>query len=199
MQLEIKDIIDIIPGITIYRTSSEQAKEVLNIIKTSLDKLWQPASVYSENIKIDNEIRKCYNYILSQNLSYYAPDDPLRQVCAYFENGFELIKNDFEFRNNIVHLISESVNLLKYEVGGMFVKHMDDSWATPRTASLSMILNDDYEGGEFEFNKFGLKIKSEAGDVIMFCASFPYQHEIHPVLSGVRYSAVKWFRFKNEH
>jgi hypothetical protein len=48
--------------------------------------------------------------------------------------------------------MSEGWQILKYGRDGHFINHFDDSTVFPRTVSMSFYLNDDYEGGEIEFN-----------------------------------------------
>jgi PKHD-type hydroxylase len=57
---------------------------------------------------------------------------------------------------------------------------------------MSIILNSDYEGGDFEMR--GLKDKVprlEEGSIIVF-PSF-LEHRVTPVTEGIRYSLVTWF------
>ena len=68
---------------------------------------------------------------------------------------------------------------------------------TVRKLSLSAVLNDDYEGGEFEV--YHLKsnvwttstIKPEKGSVLIFPSYL--QHRVKPVTKGDRYSVVAWY------
>ena len=59
-------------------------------------------------------------------------------------------------------------------------------------------MNDDFEGGELQFKEFDLKIKPEAGDIIVFCSGFPYMHQVAPVTMGIRYAVVKWYEYKKQ-
>jgi hypothetical protein len=88
---------------------------------------------------------------------------------------------------------NEGWQLLKYGVGQHFVNHVDDSKMFNRTVSMSFYLNDDYEGGEIEFPRFGLQIKPEPNQMIMFPSNYVYNHVVNPVTSGTRYAIVAWF------
>lgn len=83
--------------------------------------------------------------------------------------------------------------LLKYDVNGFYVEHIDAFKDRPRAVSCSFALNDDYEGGEFAFFNRELIYKLKKGSCIMFPSNFMYPHEIMPVTSGTRYSIVTWF------
>ena len=60
-----------------------------------------------------------------------------------------------------------------------------------RKLSMSIILNDDYEGGEFEFYGHKKSIKPTKGTVIVFPSYMV--HRVKPVTKGIRYSVVAWF------
>lgn len=51
-----------------------------------------------------------------------------------------------------------------------------------------LYINDDYNGGEVFFSKFGLELKPPAGSLIIFPGTEKYEHGVRPVQSGpVRY------------
>jgi predicted 2-oxoglutarate/Fe(II)-dependent dioxygenase YbiX len=88
----------------------------------------------------------------------------------------------------------ENYCLLKYNEGEEYKKHYDGGTALGRSISAICYLNDDYEGGEIEFTNFGIKIKPEAGTLILFPSSYPYAHIAHPVTKGTKYALVTWIR-----
>jgi PKHD-type hydroxylase len=66
-----------------------------------------------------------------------------------------------------------------------------------RKISFSLILNDDFEGGDFEFCSYEAgesmitPIKAKRGDMIFFPSGM--EHRVRPVTKGTRYSLVGWF------
>lgn len=83
--------------------------------------------------------------------------------------------------------------LLRYETGGFFKNHVDvDHGYEERKVSVSVALNDDYEGGEFYFPYIDKKYKAEAGDALFFPSNFCFPHEVLPIKKGTRYSIVNW-------
>ena len=86
----------------------------------------------------------------------------------------------------------ESYNMLKYNSGQEYKAHYDGGTRTARAISAICYLNDDYEGGEIEFPLHKIKIKPEAGMLILFPSNFAYQHIAHPVTSGSKYAIVTW-------
>ena len=83
--------------------------------------------------------------------------------------------------------------LLRYETGQFFTQHTDSSEKYNRCISCSLILNDEYEGGEFAFFDREFIPKTPKGSALLFPSNFMFPHEIMPVLSGTRYSVVTWF------
>jgi len=107
---------------------------------------------------------------------------------------------------------AESMQITRYKKGGFYTNHKDgmaDSLAaydmpnTPflhgkvRKISMSLILNDNFEGGDLEFITYGSEeifidtIKPKLGDVIFFLSGV--EHRVTPVTKGTRYSLVNWF------
>lgn len=105
---------------------------------------------------------------------------------------------------------AEEVQIGKYEEGGFYDFHKDGKsdnlgvYNTPenkfkhgnvRKLSMSIILNDDYEGGNFQFAKVNEAVHTpdfnKLGSVIVF-PSF-MMHRVEPVTKGTRYSLVTWF------
>ena len=105
---------------------------------------------------------------------------------------------------------AEGTQIGKYEEGGFYGFHMDGKsdnfsvYNTPenkfkhgnvRKLSLSLLLNDDYEGGDFQFAKANEEVHTpdfnKLGSIIVF-PSF-MMHRVEPVTKGTRYSLVSWF------
>tara|TARA_A100001037_G_scaffold296506_1_gene317095 strand:- start:79 stop:1272 length:1194 start_codon:yes stop_codon:yes gene_type:complete len=84
-------------------------------------------------------------------------------------------------------------DLLRYHSGGFYTIHTDNYAKSPRTVAMSLMLSDDYEGGEFAFFNRDTILKPSKGSAVVFPANFMYPHEIMPILSGTRYSIITWF------
>lgn len=100
----------------------------------------------------------------------------------------------------------EDIQLTRYEPGDFYNFHSDGfgchnvkapntGWC--RKLSMSIFLNDDYEGGEFQFIKLckgEMEIITQehvAGSAVIFPSNI--EHRVKPVYTGVRYSLVIWF------
>ena len=85
----------------------------------------------------------------------------------------------------------------KYKVGSYMSKHVDhihslfegDARGIP-ILSLLVLFNDDFTGGEFKLNDEHINIKKN--QLLMFPSIFLYAHNVEPILSGERYTAVAW-------
>jgi hypothetical protein len=57
-----------------------------------------------------------------------------------------------------------------------------------------LMLNSNYEGGELYFEHFGIDIKLEQGDLIMFRGNAANLHGVREVLDGKRFNFIFFFR-----
>ena len=107
---------------------------------------------------------------------------------------------------------AESMQIGRYRKGGFYSFHQDGRsdhlsvYNNPSNAymhghvrklSMSLILNDKFEGGEFEFASYSREkctitpIELKAGSLLFFPSGV--EHRVAPVTKGVRYSLVNWF------
>jgi predicted 2-oxoglutarate/Fe(II)-dependent dioxygenase YbiX len=107
--------------------------------------------------------------------------------------------NHYKVLNKIDLLYQlEGVSLIKYEQGNYFKEHADIAeGGIPRAVSCVIYLNpSEYDGGELEFTRLGLSVKTESPSMILFPSGEEYSHIAHPVKSGTKYSVVTWFADK---
>ena len=96
----------------------------------------------------------------------------------------------------------EPLHILRYRPGQQYRPHVD--WLPPpnrRIITVLVYLNDDYEGGETEFVKTGLRVRGRKGDALTFVSALPNgeldplsEHAGLPVTSGTKYLASRWIR-----
>ena len=92
----------------------------------------------------------------------------------------------------------EPLQVTKYEEGDRYDWHQDESeWCRNkrpnekiRKISFTLLLNEDFEGGEFVL--INQEIPLKAGTMIFF-QSDDY-HQVNPVKKGVRNSLVGWIQ-----
>ena len=108
---------------------------------------------------------------------------------------------------------AESMQITRYKKGGFYYFHRDgmgdhlSAYDLPdnegfhgnvRKLSMTVLLNDNYEGGEFQFANYSQE-KCEihtpkfnkTGMIIVFGSDV--EHRVTPVTKGIRYSLVVWF------
>ena len=139
--------------------------------------------------------------------NYTSEDHPDRSSKACWvddTNVYELVDGLIQFANkkcewNLDVDYIEPLQLTKYDVGDFYGWHIDESNWSPgkrennriRKISFTILLNDDFEGGEFEIHTSEKKvIELKKKDIILFHADTP--HQVKPVTSGVRHSLVGW-------
>jgi predicted 2-oxoglutarate/Fe(II)-dependent dioxygenase YbiX len=94
----------------------------------------------------------------------------------------------------------EPPQFLRYDVDEHYDCHNDsESWVNGRLArvverdvSVLLYLNDDYEGGQIEFTQLGLTLKPKRGMLLAFPSYLEFEHKVHPVTRGTRYTVVSW-------
>ena len=97
----------------------------------------------------------------------------------------------------------EPCSILRYREGQFYKRHVDNLLLSSRfqevqngipTRDISVVgyLNDNFTGGETYFDRQQVKVKPEAGAVLVFPAYFTHPHESLPVLSGQKYAFTCW-------
>ncbi|MEM7707121.1 MAG: 2OG-Fe(II) oxygenase [Pseudomonadota bacterium] len=92
--------------------------------------------------------------------------------------------------------------ILRYPPGGKYVLHCDGEqfdehaqrWyrIRDRDVSLLIYLNDDYEGGELQFDVLNFTYKPQAGDLVFFPSNHLFSHQSMPIISGYKWAIVSW-------
>lgn len=186
---------ELAPGIIQYRFSKESARLLRGLIHNACHYQWGAAKVYRDGQVVDKKVRNVATYFLGPRQAKCHPQDPLSRTYSSLEAGIEPFVADYSKRFSINGLRGGDWSLLRYETDNMYHQHYDASAQYPRVVSLVMYLNDDFDGGEIEFKEFGLKVKPEAGTLLLFPSSYIYMHEVHPVKYGIRYTVVRWYEY----
>jgi len=174
--LKLHDYIKVFPNVL----DTQTCENIINNKKYE----FKSALINEEGIN-DSKIRNCYTTRIfgeDDNIVYRAIE---KAVNKYFETLIAIYPARFFLRGDFGY------DFLKYETGGFYIQHIDDSTDKTRRISISLLLNEEYEGGELQF--FGdYKVSAKTGSVIVFPSTFLYPHEVLPVKSGTRYSIVTW-------
>lgn len=94
---------------------------------------------------------------------------------------------------------STPLRLLRYQTGQSLPNHVDkhpdivpsmQGWPS---ISISILLNDDYEGGELVLLDGDFTVPVKSGSAIIFPSNFLYPHSVNTITKGTRYVIVTWF------
>ena len=88
---------------------------------------------------------------------------------------------------------SVEYQLVEYVKDCHYTWHNDDSLR--RIETNIILLNDNFEGGEFELKDYG-SIELNIGDCLNFKSTL--DHRVKPVTKGIRYSLVTWLYDQSE-
>ena len=143
---------------------------------------------------IDKKIRN------TKGISFTRYEKKLTHVhwCNYFST---LIEKEIlhQYKTIAPHISfkkSNMIEVLKYETGGFYTPHVDHFSKIPRTISVIIFVNDDFEGGDLEMfspdQKKSEKVKPKKGRTIIFPSNFLYPHKANVVTKGTRFAIVIW-------
>jgi len=102
----------------------------------------------------------------------------------------------------------EDPQVLRYEPGGLYGPHSDcdhfiageNVWqkVIDRDVSLLLYLNQDFHGGELQFQQFNYTYRPQTGDLVLFPSHGHYAHQALPVKNGLRHVIVSWAAYHDE-
>jgi hypothetical protein len=185
------------PGIIVYRNIFnnlnviDRLEEVLSDDKYE-EKWAEAATGYS---RIDKSYRDCWDHHIKKNVfdDTGKPESQIKlesiwQDCR--DRQYAAVEDYRSMFNLPPFGYWESFNFIKYGPGQHFQVHSDHGYSYVCVLSSVGYINDDYDGGELYFDKLGLTIKPQAGDLYLFPSSFIYSHSAMPVTKGIKYSVV---------
>lgn len=125
---------------------------------------------------------------------FHSKVDIVKQKCV------ELIENNYN-----VKCLDSEIHFLHYKDNAEYKPHIDGQYiegsiakrGTDRDITCVVYLNDDYTGGEVNFNFFNLQIKPNAGDVLIYPTTWQFTHSVDKVI-GNRIAIVFWFKTNPE-
>ena len=196
---------ELAPGIIVYSNVIPEhellIKNIQEVLETGIINWDPPRIVKDGKDEVDYDVRKldclAITYELAKEIIQY-PHDPVEAFKNSLGNIFykNLTPLEEEYKNYFAFETSwhDIYNILKYEKGHFFINHLDDCQQYHRRVSCVYYLNDDYEGGEIEFPRFNLKYKPKANELLLFPSGYSYNHSVHEIIKGTRYSVVSWLR-----
>lgn len=125
----------------------------------------------------------------------------------YEKRTYEVIKENFIKRYNIKVLEKPEnpTHFVKWVPGMSSKLHSDCEKPDGSPAesanffkynlSVLMYPNNDYIGGAISFPEYGITLKPNPGDFILFPGNSAYKHTVTNIEQGVRYTMPSWFAF----
>lgn len=157
---------------------------------------WSKANVLnSTDNYYDKDFRNCDTIGLS--IPTILEKNPLvrKEIDDLVFEGVSKCLETYRSKFKYANIISDTgYDLLRYNVGEYFKEHADSNVQAFKTISCSIALNEEYEGGLWNF--FGGEFKLDKipkGSAVLFPSNFCFPHEITTVTKGQRYSIVTWF------
>jgi len=120
----------------------------------------------------------------------------LRKILDYVSNRtYKRIKKYYN-----TNVKRDTLQIVRWKPGDKLGLHADNAFYpsgepndTPfRTHSSIIFLNDDFEGGQFYFQKFG-DIIPQKGTLIIFPSDIKYAHGVRKVYKHNRYTIASWY------
>jgi len=189
-----------------YGTHSHELSKFIKVHKNAIpenlcDKIieeyfndadWEDALVMSgrDTSSLNTDWRNC-KYI---NITSSGNNKKRKKIDdKVFEYVGKIITDLHYFHPHLNIETDSGYTLLRYGEGQYYKEHIDAHATIMRKVSCSIILNDEYEGGEFGFFGGSEKYKLKKGSAITFPSNFLFPHQIFPVTKGVRYAIITWF------
>jgi predicted 2-oxoglutarate/Fe(II)-dependent dioxygenase YbiX len=166
------------------------------IIRYFDDEYLQVAGFVDDNTKSteDRNVRNCKTRSLLHPTTFGQ-----KIVSNYAQDVFFNIGKVYKEKNKHFGFKKLSqLDILKYEANDYdagYLYHIDHGLTcADRSLSVSLCLNNDFEGGEFLFNLSGeeLQYPQNIGDALAFPSNFMFPHQVKKVLTGTRYALIGW-------
>ena len=111
-------------------------------------------------------------------------------VNKYLPKINKAYKTTFYIRDILLSLYSD---------GAFIAPHWDEHTFFKNNLGAVIYFNDNFEGGEIFFSNYDFYYKPKKGSIIFFpCNDSEYEHGVHPVTSGTRYTMPIEFTLKKE-
>lgn len=188
------------PGIVVYKNIFLDSLEILELIEAK--NLWCPGEAAMSRYKKDgyenhrdvdvfeigSEVGVSdLNFTADETKKYTKAAADLHRLSSYCLSDYVSI-----YGIDTLEGVISDYQILKYSLGQAFSEHTDEIPENKRTISTILYLNDDYEGGELRFTKFGLTHRPTRGDYIVFPSMWSYSHVAQGVTKGTKYAIVSF-------
>ena len=161
-----------------------------DIIKSSKEYVFTKAPTIAEEENLENKVksdyRKCYVHPINNKYFQDIFNATKRVLKMYIEDhkffSTGLSTEDTGYQH-LIYLGSE---------GGEYKEHTDHGDLWQRVLTISFILNEDYDGGDFVFFNGQHKVPPKSGSAVVFPSNFCFPHAVSPVSNGDRHAIITW-------
>ena len=165
------------------------AKEIVALIDKAISEGWSNEEEYGHKYNV------ICDYINVTDISDVNIRIPLDKKLFQIVNS--IVKkacNEFSIQ------IDNDTGYCLRRIHGATRQHRDGVYASPsqsgrphvRNLSIIIALNDDYEGGEFNFPNQGLKFRLKKYQAIAFPPYWTHPHSVSEPINNVRYTINTW-------
>jgi predicted 2-oxoglutarate/Fe(II)-dependent dioxygenase YbiX len=154
---------------------------------------WKQSMVSTAETSFVADARSCEDVTLSAKID--EKWEPLEdKLIDAFSAGARIYKAQNPY---VAVARTTGFQIFRYLSGHHFHTHVDAVAGHPRYAarqlSAVLYLNDDYQGGHVIFPRQSIRLRPEAGDLLIWPSNFCFPHSVEDVLSGRRYTITTWF------
>lgn len=153
------------------------------------------AQITDPSNPVDKDIRNCKTRVISQDINSFGERLVLNYIKSKVKESVKVYQKKYPHAS--MSEIQE-VSFLKYEKNNHksgYLYHVDQGASVPkRSLSISICLNNEFQGGEFMFDINGEKLNypQNVGDLIIFPSNFMFPHQVNKIKSGTRFALVTW-------
>ncbi len=200
--IESSEIVELAPGVIMYKNIFSP-ENIIELIESESKEDW-PYLMW-ENSETDNGKISSYRMSVQMELNPLQANKienipRMKPAAVLWKKIFKNIDAAvYHYRDKYSLELStdEGYRVLKYPSGGEYSSHCDYGSENGRILSCVGWFNDDFNGGELEFDYFGIKVSPSAGSMVLFPSNYLYRHTAHPVEEnnfGIKYAFVTWLR-----
>lgn len=200
--IENQEPIELAPGVILYKNIFSP-ENIIELLESESQEDW-PYLIW-ENSQTDNGTISSYRMSVQMELHPLQADKigniprmkPVAELWKKIFKNIDASVHHYRDKYSLSLTTDEGYRVLKYPSGGEYSSHYDYGPNNARTLSCVGWFNDDFNGGELEFDYFGIKISPSAGSMVLFPSNYLYRHTAHPVEEnsfGIKYAFVTWFR-----
>ena len=195
---------ELVPGVVVYSNAINYDGSLVFDIEEGISSAkieWELAGVKTDNAEAgkNTELRDTFVVPVpysEEDIKHFAgfKGEFFSSLSNLFLENLGPLEHDYKLGYGLSTTWHDQYSILKYGVGQKFVNHVDDHKDYHRRMSTIYYINDNYEGGEIVFPRFGITYKPAANDFLVFPSTYVYNHSVLPVKSGERYAVVSWLR-----